>query len=93
MQRLYSIEHLSNFTTFQSLPQVILLLTLVKKAIIHQVTTMLATSKIVLFPGHNHLLATIADGPSLSGAHVIIKVSGHRHRWLAGGYDLETVHF
>ena len=27
-----------------------------KKVTIHQVTTMLATSKIVLFPGHNHLL-------------------------------------
>ena len=29
-----------------------------KKATIHQVTTMLATSKNVLFPGHNHLLTT-----------------------------------
>ena len=29
-----------------------------KKATIHQVTTMLATSKNVLFPGHNHLLKT-----------------------------------
>ena len=35
---------------------------------------MLATSKNVLFPGHNHLL---------------IKVSGHQYHWLAGGYDLE----
>ena len=35
-------------------------LTLRKKATIHQVTTMLATSKDVLFPGHNHLL-TIDD--------------------------------
>ena len=27
-----------------------------QKAIIHQVTTMLATSKHLLLPGHNHLL-------------------------------------
>ena len=36
--------------------------TLRKKATIHQVTTMLATSKNVLFPGHNHLLTTHTDG-------------------------------
>ena len=29
-----------------------------KEAIINQVTTMLSTSKNVLFPGHNHLLST-----------------------------------
>ena len=29
-----------------------------KKATIHKVTTMLATPKNVLFPGHNHLLTT-----------------------------------
>ena len=51
-------------------------LPLSKKATIHQVTTMLSTSKNVLFPGHNHLLATGAD-----------KVKGHQHRCLAGGYD------
>ena len=33
--------------------------------LIHQVTTMLATSKNVLFPCHNHLLTTGADDPSL----------------------------
>ena len=32
---------------------------------IHQVTTMLATSKNVLFPGHNDLLTTGTDDPSL----------------------------
>ena len=32
---------------------------------IHQVTAMLATSKHVLFPGHNHLLATGTDDPTL----------------------------
>ena len=36
-----------------------------KKATIHQLTTRLATSKIVLFPGHNHLLTTGADDPTL----------------------------
>ena len=36
-----------------------------KKAIIHQVTIMLATSKNVLFPGHNHLLTTGANDPTL----------------------------
>ena len=36
-----------------------------KTATIHQVTTMLTTFKNVLFPGHNHLLTTGADDPSL----------------------------
>ena len=39
--------------------------TLCKKATIHQVTTMLATSKNVLFPDHNHQLTTDADDPTL----------------------------
>ena len=53
---------------------------------------MLATSKNVLFPGHNHLLTIGTDDPSLTGAQVIIKVPGHQCRWLAGGYDLEIGH-
>ena len=36
-----------------------------KIATIHQVTTMLGTFKNVLFLGHNHLLTTGADGPTL----------------------------
>ena len=40
---------------------------------------MLATAKNVLFPGHNHLLTTGADDPSLAGAWAIIKVLGHQH--------------
>ena len=44
-------------------------LSLSEKATIHQVTTMLATSKIVLFPGHNHLLTTSADDPTLFNYH------------------------
>ena len=54
---------------------------------------MLATSKNVLFPGHNHLLTTSTDDPSLiialASNRVIIKVLGNQHQWLAGGYDLE----
>ena len=36
-----------------------------KKATIHQVTTMLATSKNVLFPGRTHLLTTSTDDLTL----------------------------
>ena len=44
----------------------------------HQLTTMVTTG---------------ADDPSLAGAWAIIKVSGHQHQWLVGGYDLEIGHF
>ena len=54
---------------------------------------MLSTSKNVLFLEHNHLLTTGTDDPSLTGARAIIKVSGHQHQWLAGGYDLEIGYF
>ena len=64
-----------------------------KKATMHQLTTMLATSKNVLFPGHNHLLITNTDVPSLVGARVIIKVSGHQYQSLEGGYGLEMGNF
>ena len=66
---------------------------LFKNASIHGVTTMLATSRNVLFPGHNQLLTTGTDDPSLAGAQAIIKVSGHQYRWLTAGYDLEIGHF
>ena len=36
-----------------------------QKSIIHQVTTMLATSKKVPFPGHNHLLTASTNGQTL----------------------------
>ena len=52
-----------------------MLMTQHKRATIHQVTTMLSTSKNVV------------------GAQAIIKVSGHQHWRLAGGYDLEIAHF
>ena len=36
-----------------------------QKTTVHQVTTMLSTSKTVLFPGYNHLLTTSADDLTL----------------------------
>ena len=36
-----------------------------KNYYIHHVTTMQATSKTILFPGHNHLLTTGTDDPTL----------------------------
>ena len=54
---------------------------------------MLSTSENVLFPGHNCLLTTGTDDPSLASAQVTIKVSGSQHRWLAGGHDLDIKHF
>ena len=35
------------------------------KATIHRLTTMLSTSKNILFPGHNYLLTTGSDDPIL----------------------------
>ena len=64
-----------------------------QKNTIHQVTTMLATSKNVLLPGYNHLLTTSADDPTLSLLPQRQRVKGYQHRWLAGGYDLEIGHF
>ena len=72
-----------------------------QKASIHQVTTMLADSKLtknVLFLDHNHQLTTGTDDPSflLSPSLVLgctIKVSCYQYQWLAGGYDLEIGHF
>ena len=51
-----------------------------KKATIQQVTTMLATSKNVLFQGHNQLLTTGNDELTL-------------YRPSNNGYDLEIEHF
>ena len=69
--------------------------TLRKKVTIHQLTTMLATSKNVLFPGHNHLLTTGTDGPTLWLSPERHRVRGHQQTywWLAGGYDMEIGHF
>ena len=54
---------------------------------------MLATSKNILFPGHNHQLTTGTADPTLAGAQAIIKVLGHQHQQLPGGYILEIGHF
>ena len=72
------------------------IITLHKEDSIHQVTTLLASCKYmyILFPGHNHKSFNHStDDPSLAGSWAIIKVSGHQHQWLAGGYDLEIGHF
>ena len=58
--------------------------TLREKATIHQVTTMLATSKNVLFLGHNHLLTTGTDDLTLCLSYERQRVKGHQYRWLAG---------
>ena len=59
-----------------------------KKTTIHQVTTMLATSKNVLFPGHNHRYWW-PDTTGRVPARGIIKVKVHQHwcisRWLWPG--------
>ena len=70
--------------------------TLCKQATIHQVTTMLATSKNVLFPGHSHLITTGIYDPTFSlstGTLVINKMLGYQYWWSAGGYDLEKGRF
>ena len=53
-----------------------------EKDIIHQVTTMLATSKTVLFPGHKHLLTTGADAPT---PWLLLECQQEIWRWLHGG--------
>ena len=50
-----------------------------KKATIHQVTTMLATSKNVLFPGPNHLLTTGSEDPTLRLSPKRQRVKGHQY--------------
>ena len=61
--------------------------TLSKIATIHQVTTMLATSKNVLFPGHNHLLTTSTDDPTLwllpkrqRGWSLVLQTYGYKNK-------------
>ena len=54
---------------------------------------MLATSKNVLFLGHNHLLTTSADDQTLWSLPEHQGVKGHQYWWLARGYDLEIGHF
>ena len=55
--------------------------TLHKNATINQVTTMLATSKNVIFPGHNHLLTTGTDDSILWLSPERQRVKGHQYWW------------
>ena len=61
--------HLSQITRNGNLPNLERKMTiepsLHKKSIIHHVTTMLATSKNAIFPGHNQQLIISTDDPSL----------------------------
>ena len=50
-----------------------------KKATIHHVTTMLVTSKNVIFPGYNHLLTTGTDDPTLWLSPERWRVKGHEY--------------
>ena len=52
---------------------------------------MLATSKHVLFPGHNHLLTNGTDDLALRLSPERQRVKGHQYKWLADDYDLEVV--
>ena len=54
---------------------------------------MLGTPKDVLFRGHNHLLTTGADDPTLWLSPERQWEKGHQYQWLAGGYGLEIWHF
>ena len=53
---------------------------------------MLATSKNILFPGHNHLLTTSTDDLILIIARVPAS-EGSSVRVVAAGYDLEIGRF
>ena len=61
-----------------------------QKSTIHQVTTILDTSKYVLFPGRNHLST---DDPTLWTSPERQRVQGDQYQGLAGGYDSEIGHF
>ena len=76
----------------------ILSVSLREKATIHQMTIMLATSKNVLFPGHNHMLTTGTDTSDTwiitqAPLRVIIQLKGNQYSVLASDYDLEIGHF
>ena len=62
-----------------------------RKATIHQLTTMLGTSKMSYF----QVITTWYYQywwPD-TGTRAIIKVKGHQYQWLADGYDLTIGHF
>ena len=65
-----------------------------KKATIHQLTTMLSIAKNVLFRGHNHLLTTCADGPTLwlSPERQQLITSLIVYFWIQYNLDKSTTH-
>ena len=80
--------HLATCFWVYSVSSILYTYALHKKATKHQVTTTLATSKNVLFPGHNHQLTTRTDDCSLTGARAIISVGSSVpvvSRWLWPG--------
>ena len=66
-------------STISVITQQSLQLPLGKKPTIQLLTTMLSTSKNILFPGHNHLLTTGADEPTLL-------LSSEHHDIFRGGW-------
>ena len=70
----------------------------VQQKTIHLVTTMLAASENVLFPGYDHLLTTGTDdstfslSPERQRAIVKVIMNGHEYWWLSSGYDLDIGH-
>ena len=67
------------------------------KKTIHQATTILATSKNYLFPGHNPLANQWYWWPNTliitwEPVRATVRVKSHKYRWLAGGYNLEIGH-
>ena len=67
IQRMSNDEHEQTYSTpfGNVMDENIIIIIIVQKRTIQQVTTMQATSKSVLFLGHNHLLTTSADDPTL----------------------------
>ena len=57
-----------------------------KRADIDNTLCMTTAQKSHYPPGNHHDI-------HLAGTRVIIKVKGHQHLWLAGGYDLAIGHF
>ena len=86
MSMMNDITHTQAFSAQTLLPLPSLAIsTLHKNATIHQVTTMLATSRNVLFQGHNHLQTTGTDDLTLSLLPELQRVKGHVpvvSRWL-----------
>ena len=88
---LYSIDQLNHLSESCCKPRMFIMwsvkFTAQKKSTVHQVTTMLVTSKMSYFQVITTMLTTGTDDPTLklsprAPAKVIIKVKGHQYRWL-----------